>query len=242
MKQGYKVLVNFFVALFLFINISTVKAAVIDSYSSTNQDDDYQLYTGATFGSVGQSFTVSDNYTLTSVDLYLAKLNSPTGNLTAKIYAHDGTYGSSGVPTGSILATSDSVDISTLSSDPTHTSTEFTFSGANQISLTASTYYFIVVTWAGDGNGSNKVYIGRDSSSPTHGGNSAYYIASWAPGASSDIIFTVNGDIEEAPPAEEGTATTTYWNTEITLSYYYVMIATGLFAAFIWLLWIKIKV
>ena len=60
---------------------------------------------------VGQSFT-GNGLILNSAEFYLKKKGSPTGNAVVKIYAHSGTYGTSSVPTGSALATSDNFDVS----------------------------------------------------------------------------------------------------------------------------------
>ena len=63
--------------------------------------------------------------------------NIPTGNVIVYLYAHTGTYGVNGKPTGSPLATSDPILASTLPT--TQQLVTFTFSGANRIILSSNT-------------------------------------------------------------------------------------------------------
>ena len=77
---------------------------------------------------------------LTRAAFWLKKVGAPTGNITAKLYAHTGTYGVSSLP-GTLLATSNSVDVSTL---PTSVGrVDFYFSGT--YSLAAGTPYIVTV-------------------------------------------------------------------------------------------------
>ena len=82
-----------------------------------------------------------------------------SGLFYAKIYAHTGTYGVDGLPTGSVLATSDGVDPNTVHqvSDPNSSEEYFSadgvseitlsFTGANQITLEDGVKYFIVFSY-----------------------------------------------------------------------------------------------
>lgn len=160
---------------------------LIDSYSESN-------YTATSFGvgngtntKVGQSFT-GNGETLDLCKFYLEKMGSPTGNAVAKVYAHAGTFGSGGLPTGAVLATSDNFDVSTLSGIGKNLET-LTFTGANKITLTNGTKYFITLEYD-NGDAGNYVLIGIDSSSPTHNGNAAYDNGSWV-ASSYDAIFYV---------------------------------------------------
>lgn len=154
-------------------------AVLIDSYSQSNvntngfvRDDVYPRY--------GQSFTASSGV-LNSAKFWVKRVGSPTGNLICNIYAHTGTFGTStGKPTGSALATSDGIDISTIST--TAALVTFTFTGANKISLSGGTNYCVVLERSGGSawNGSNYAWIGSDNSSPTHAGTTVYYTSSWS--------------------------------------------------------------
>lgn len=164
--------------------------ATVDSYSESNYGGDTNVYSATEESAAGQSFT-GDGSVLDQAKFYLAKLNSPTGNAYAKIYAHTGTFGSSGIPTGAALATSDAFNVATLSSS--HALITFQFSGVNKITLTAATKYFVVIEYT-NGDGSNTVLVGLDASSPTHAGNMAYNDArygGWNAVSSQDICFYV---------------------------------------------------
>lgn len=169
--------------------------AVVDSYSQSNYDTDWGVTLDDWGDEVGQTFACSADKDLSSVSFYLQKHGSPTGNAYVDIYAHTGTYGSTGVPTGSALATSDAVDVSGVSSS--YSMVEFAFSGGDQISLSNGTKYCAVLRHSG-GTLSNCLYAGVDESSPSHGGNAInsdgvdYYYE-----ASADLCFSVEG--EDAP-------------------------------------------
>ena len=163
--------------------------AVADSYSETNQDT--YVPVGATGSPIrqGQSFTGNGQH-LTSVRWFLAKLGSPVGNVTAAIYAHSGTFGSSSVGTGSALATSTtSVLASSLSS--TFEWRSFDFDGS--FTLVNGTRYVVAIEASGLGASGNQVNVGADGSASTHAGNGCSYTSSWGP-SGIDRIFAVYTD------------------------------------------------
>lgn len=167
-------------------------AQIMDSFIITNYLNISISVYSTSNNAVGQSFT-GDGGTLASAKFYLSKLGSPTGNMVAKIYAHSGTFGTSSVPTGTALATSDAVDITTLTT--TRTWTEFTFSGAEKITLSNNVHYIVVVEYTG-GNSSNKLNVGatNDFEYGTHDGNeSIYFSSNWTYG-DVDVYFYVYRD------------------------------------------------
>ena len=169
-------------------------ATIIDSYSETNQSAiPRYTYLGGTQQYWGQSFTNAHSALLTNCKFYLYKTGSPTGNIYAKIYTHSGTYGTDGKPTGSVLATSDAFDVSTLPAS--FQLIDFTFSGANQITLTPSTYYVLVLDCS-VGGVDGYAHIGVDSS-PSHSGNYSYSAdgTEWTAGDTTDTCFYVYGSI-----------------------------------------------
>lgn len=100
--------------LCFFISSSYATVDLIDFYSTSNRDN-YIIIDGSVTSAVGQSFTMlSSTHNLTSVIFYMMKTGLPTGSAYAKLYAHSGTYGSSSLPTGAALATSDAFNIATL--------------------------------------------------------------------------------------------------------------------------------
>lgn len=163
---------------------------IIDTYSTSNADGSVDLYAGAIIEE-GQSVT-GDGSALKSVQFYIRKTGSPTGNVVAKVYSHTGTFGTSSLPTGSALATSDNVDITTLAVG-TPALKEFTFSGVNKITLVSGTKYVVTIYYS-SGNSSNKLTVHSDGSSPTHGGNESRYVSSWKATSSRDLVFILYGD------------------------------------------------
>lgn len=136
----------------------------------------------------GQSF-VAIGGTLSSSVFYVRRTGSPTGNVVSKIYSHSGTFGTSGVPTGSALATSDNVDITTIPTS--NTLVAFTFSGANKISLTSGTQYVVTVEYS-SGSSLNNLTVAQDSTSPTFNGNASDYNGtSWSAVSTRDLPFYV---------------------------------------------------
>lgn len=157
---------------------------LVDFYSESNTPlQDNFMWLGATIRRA-QSFEATGGE-IESAKFHLKKSGSPTGNAVAKIYAHSGTFGSGGVPTGSALATSNSFDVSTL----TTSYALITFTFPTPLPVTDTEKYFISFEWA-DGDSSNKVSPACDNSSPTHAGNGARYQSSWASDAF-DFVFYV---------------------------------------------------
>lgn len=162
----------------------------LDSYSESNTDQDVQS-DNTTTGNA-QSFTPASTGTLGSVKFWLKKVGSPTGNAICKIYAHSGTYGTSSVPTGAALASSANFDVTTLTTS--YQLITFTFSGANQITLTGGTRYCVAFEQVSGANwpALNVPKMGGDSSSPTHGGNRAFFqTGSWSASSTFDLVFYV---------------------------------------------------
>ncbi len=145
---------------------------LIDSYSESNSSASYQVGDNHPDKRVGQSFANTIAIILDSCKFYLRKNNSPTGNIYVYLYAHTGTYGSGGKPTGAILATSDGVDSASLSTSLALVN--FNFSGANRVVLSANTKYCLVIRHQGGDLGVNSISYGIDGTSPTHGGNYFY--------------------------------------------------------------------
>jgi hypothetical protein len=155
------------------------------SYLTSNQDSTAPLGNGTITG-IGQSFTGTGGIIATA-KFYLSKTGSPTGNITAKLYAHSGTFGTSSIPTGSALATSNTISAESLTGSLVFT--EFKFPSA-WATLTNATNYVITVEYSG-GDGSNYVNVGYDGSSPSHGGNYSENTGIWAANSGRDVIFEV---------------------------------------------------
>ena len=161
----------------------------VDYYSETNNGENPEYLGDVWETQLGQSFTTTNNSTLKSCKFYLAKVGLPTGNMVATLYDITGTFGTDSTPTGLVLATSNILDVSTLTED--FQLITFTFSGINQYSMLALTNYFIIGEYYG-GDSDNNVLMGTDDTLPTHPGNSAYKDSGipWTNGTN-DLIFYV---------------------------------------------------
>lgn len=168
---------------------------VVDSYTESGTVDEYYSLPSVDDNdkAVGQSFTNDTKAILTSCKFYILKSGSPTGNCYAKLYAHSGAYGTESIPTGSALATSDAVAVSSIGGSGSLIT--FTFSGANQYVMQAGTYYVIVVEYTGGTPGTNIIQVGGDVTSSSHDGNWCLYKVStnWNYAASRDLAFYVYG-------------------------------------------------
>lgn len=158
---------------------------ISDSYDISNQN----AVLNCIFSSkTGQSFTGNGGI-LNSAQFEIRKYMAPTGSVYARIYAHSGVYGTSSIPTGSALATSDAFDISTLTT--TFQLISFNFSGANKINLANGTNYVIAVEYPA--SGSYGMTFGNDNT-PTHAGNFVTNSGSWVADITRDMIFYVYTD------------------------------------------------
>jgi len=151
-------------------------ADIIDSYSDAYQDYQGKLYGGFVTRN-GNSFTVAPGI-LDKIAIKLDKVGNPTGTAVIKFYAetHATAYGVDSLPTGTALAQSDPLDVSTL----TTASSEVTLnvSGSNRIDLTTLGAYGVWSLEYSGGDSLNYIRIGQDDSSPVHSGNGFYYINS----------------------------------------------------------------
>lgn len=164
-------------------------AVLIDSYMGAANTS---AYMGSATLAWGQSFTTTGEVLRLQSCVFRARREgSPTGNVYARVYAHTGTYGTSSLPTGAVLATSDAIDVSTFDSLNV-TNVVFTFSGANRINLSANTYYVIVLEHAGTDN-DNCVVIAMTGITASHEGNACrYFLGNWE-AESFDLYFAVYG-------------------------------------------------
>ena len=171
---------------------------LIDNYSEKNYNSVYFLSdtSANNLHKPSQSFIGKDGI-LDSCKFYLSKCGYPTGNAYVEIYAHSGTFGISSLPTGSPLATSDVLDVSTLT-----TSQQlilFNFSGANKIILTDGIKYIITVNYSNGSYLVNYITVGFDTAG-TAAGNGSHYSNTWGWVSNSlyDLCFYVYA--EETTP------------------------------------------
>jgi len=169
---------------------SDTTISTIDFYSEANQDSDSRIQGDDEnrFTETGQAITLTTQTIITSVKFYLKRVTAPTGNLYAMIYAATGTVGTNAIPTGSALATSDAVDSSGIG--VVYALVTFTFSTPY---LASAGDYCIVIN--GDNVLNQPIYVGRDSSTPTHEGNGNYkFQGSWYSWSTVDTCFYLYGN------------------------------------------------
>ena len=179
---------------------------LIDSYSETNSNA-YATLKGrhpsssSLFSGQGQSFTCDNVRKITSAKFDLKKTGLPTGMAHAVLYEHSGTYGTSSLPTGEPLATSDDFDVEDLATDPALKT--FTFTGEEQYEMQADTKYCICYENPATGNidASNSVDVGTDTTDASHDGNRmAHANGAWLASATFDTPFYVYGEAAAPPP------------------------------------------
>lgn len=158
-----------------------IDSSTVASPSDTNCDSS-QLF--------GQSFQVQNSCTLDSLIIDIKTTGSPSGSFQFEIYAISGTYGSTSIPTGAVLATSDSVSVASLSG--TYTTQTIGFSGANRIAMTAGQQYALVCNYAN--TAFPNALLLKNKTPSFHGGNQSYKSAgTWNALGSYDCVFDLEG-------------------------------------------------
>jgi len=194
---------------------------LFDSYDIANCDADASINNG-TFLAEGHSFTGKYGK-LKSIDVLLAiDDGNPTGNIYIYLYTHSGTFGTSSVPTGDILAISDPVNTANLTATPTLT--KFTFSGLNQYRMVEDEKYCFYIHHP-EGTATDNCKTRVDANSPSHGGNAFYEDAGGFTATDEyDLGFyayaEIGHEIISLPTTEAGTiekATNSYWGASINI-------------------------
>jgi hypothetical protein len=166
---------------------------LIDSYPESNQDDSIN-WGGADVVFNGQAITVASSFIISSIKGYIKKGGTPPGIVYASVYTSTGTVGTNAKPVTLLTHSTDSMNASTLTTS--FALYEFTFTGAEAITMNAGTNYCIgIENDYGTREAKNSVILGTDTSSPTHGGNYCYYLDSTTSGyfINSDLIFYLYG-------------------------------------------------
>lgn len=125
-----------------------VTGGSVEKQSQTTGTDTSGAFDSANRVYVGTDFVAASSYTLTRFDLYLLRIGSPTGNITAYIYSNSG-----GAPNTLLGTSTNTIDASTIS-DASPEWITWNFSG---VSLSNGTVYWIEITKSA-GDDSN--YIG----------------------------------------------------------------------------------
>ncbi len=159
---------------------STVEATSVDIGSPLiTPDAQTQVYSGS-ITRVAHQFTGTAG-TLSRAIWTARYQGSPTGNVYAKLYANSG-----GAPTGAALATSEAVDITSLTGSFADVDFEF----KDEYTLAAATEYHISIEYA-SGDSSNRLEVEQDSGGVGEVCNT--YTGSWS-GQGYDHDFEVIRD------------------------------------------------
>ena len=153
-------------------NVQVDTVSTFDSQSSIVTLASYSETNGTgSYGSLpaGQSFIPSQTANISTASMLLSKDSGSTGTVYAAIYSHTGTYGANTSTPNTRLASSDTVSLTNITTSLSLI--EFTFSGANQIQLQSGTPYFLIIE---NGGVTGTLRIGRDATSPTHGGTEVF--------------------------------------------------------------------
>ena len=185
-------------------------STLVDSYAFSNQSATSVVGRAGVLEGAGQSITGTAGE-LTRLNVELQKVGTPTGNMFAKLYAHSGSFGTSSVPdTGTLLATSNALDVSTV---PTAALTEVSFEFEDGFTLVAATNYVVTLEYSG-GDGSNYTLVGIDNTAPGHAGNFATWNGTtWSAVSGSDMCFLlyrdglviINGTLGANPSTDDNT-------------------------------------
>ncbi len=162
-------------------------ASLVDSYNDEIQLGKFIDIGDGTDDGAAQSFTGLSGE-MVRARVALSKVGSPTGNLVLNLYAHSGTFGTSSIPTGAVLAVSEVLDVSTLTTAETYVDFEFRI---NRFTLVSATKYVLAVEYTG-GDVSNFVQVSVDDSFPSHAGNKSVLSSStWTADSAVDLGFWV---------------------------------------------------
>lgn len=152
------------------------------------------LYTGSVIGASQAFKNVGVGNIVDKLTFWMLKTGTPPGTIVAKIYAGSGTLytkeitGGNYIPTGTALATSDTVTATTLTTG--YTWITFNFSGANNILLSDDTVYEMTVEYSDAGSGvANSVSVGLVANNVSVYGNLALLTGStWTDYANNDVV------------------------------------------------------
>jgi len=160
---------------------NAVEATLYDSHGVGGSN---QKVGDETTIAAGQSFTGTGGV-LSRATLRLREVGTATGNAVAKVYASTGSDPNR-VPTGSVLATSNLVDVSGIGTSYVDVDFEF----EDEFSLVNGTTYFIVLEYTG--TVTNHLEWEYDNANGDTSNNFATYISSWTAQTGWDGRYSMN--------------------------------------------------
>lgn len=168
---------------------------IIDFYPENNQSTESTIKSvhpslTANVSAVGQALVITPEkiMNIETVRFLLKRGGNATGNLVAQIYSVTGTVGTNAKPIGSPLAESSPVSMSTI--PPAYQLIPFTFSPSYHLVNGVNYIIQCVAKNATLLDAGNYIFIGQDTTAPTHPGNMSYYNnGTWSGVSSFDLIF-----------------------------------------------------
>lgn len=155
---------------------------------------------------LGQSMEIEVAGTLDTIDVILAKVGAPTGNIWLEIYDQDG----SGFP-DTLLATSDLFDVSTLTAGLGTVET-FVFSGGDQYVFSLAEKFVVVITGDYTIDGTNYAEVQYKMPSGVQGGYTLGNAMSWGNGVGlDDQNYATNTQVIVLPSAHPSVFV--FWTT-----------------------------
>ena len=139
-------------------------------------------YVGFSFPTSATSVTGHSSY-LAEVIVQIETVGSPSGNITAYLYANSG-----GAPTGSALATSTVVPTSQLSSSYQ----QFAFEFLTPYQMTPATEYWMVFEYSGTSSASNYVNMSQNTTTTTGSIVTSANGSSWTANTGNQLLFYLN--------------------------------------------------
>lgn len=168
-------------------------------YAASNANGTQSLYSDHTQKRRGQLFELTSRASISAIAFDLQKTGSPTGPVTAELFASaDGS-----LPSGAVLG-SGTVEASALSTAvgvaPALAFTEVALSSPV---IVAAGWYAATARFGG-GDINNRIAIGIDSSAPTHGGHGVQQALAddaWTTSTTLDRTFRITG--RRIPPPSD---------------------------------------
>ncbi len=139
-----------------------------------------------------QSFTTGRAVDVTAISIPMGKNGSPTDDITVKL-----TTDAAGVPSGTVLGTSNPVNPSAKSGSLQ----DYLFTFAAPVSLSAGAVYWLTVERAGAVDGVNYCFARKQTTNIYAGGTMATYNGTtWTAAATDDLCCSIIGTIATSEP------------------------------------------
>lgn len=181
-------------------SIHKLKPFIVDYYYTASPNSIGTIWAvhpvpvgGAGYSAMGQSFAADTKRRINKAVFQLRKVSLPVGVLVAELYEIDPArvHGTSAIPTGSALATSNPINIEDLTTS--FALYDFEFSRNERYRLTGDYYCIeVIIQSATLIDASNNVQVGRVINGAVHAGNANVWLdGRWGYWSNRDLVFYV---------------------------------------------------